>query len=125
MVKIPKFSELTDLEKLKAFGNELANKAKDAVGDTEKMSEMARKVKSTVSDKTAEYTGNKKMPITDEAIAKLVVQINESLQLMYDAQKQQVAVMNQLKKQLNALTNIVIAMQSTTTSTETSENPDE
>ena len=72
MVKIPKFSELTDLEKLKAFGNELANKAKDAVGDTEKMSEMARKVKSTVSDKTAEYTGNKKMPITDEATAKLV-----------------------------------------------------
>ncbi|MFN7097021.1 MAG: hypothetical protein ACK4PR_05645 [Gammaproteobacteria bacterium] len=110
MVKIPKFSDLTDMEKLKQLGNSLV--------DTSKVSGLVDKVKSTVSDpnkmgdlvgrvKTSVGLGDKpKTETSAEESDSLQAQANaiqQSLQALYDAQKQQLAIMNALKKQVNHL----------------------
>lgn len=103
MVKIPKFSDLTDLDKLKKMGSDLADKASKTVGDTSKMKEMANKMKSTVVDKANEYTGQKSTSAKDIPLAEFIDAIGESMAAMYEAQKQQVAIMNTLKKQIKQL----------------------
>ena len=103
MVKIPKFSDLTDIDKIKQMGNDLADKASKTIGDTAKMKEMANKVKSTVTEKASEYTGQKNTPAKDIPLAEFIDAIGKSMSDMYEAQKQQVAIMNNLKKQIQQL----------------------
>lgn len=103
MVKIPKFSDLTDFDKIKQMGNDLADKASKTIGDTAKMKEMANKVKSTVTEKASEYTGQKNASAKDIPLAEFIDAIGKSMSDMYEAQKQQVAIMNNLKKQIQQL----------------------
>jgi len=72
------------------------------VTDTAKLKEMANKVKSTVEEKTSEFTG-KKNAAKDIPLAEFIDVIGESLNAMYESQKQQVAIMNTLKKQIQQL----------------------
>ncbi len=99
MVKIPK---LTDLESLKKMGNDLVEKAKATVGDTTKMTDMAKKMRDAVVEQTG--LGSKKAALSeDHPVSQLATNIQALLKQMYDSQKQQVAVMNDLKQQIQLL----------------------
>jgi hypothetical protein len=135
MMKMPKLSDLTDLDKLKEFGNslvdsaksnEFVNKVKSTVTDNANMSDLVNKVKSSVglSDTTGEL---------DPDIKAQAASIQASLHALFEAQKQQVAAMNTLKKQVHALLHTVAATSATEHETETtitsahhpSEHPDD
>ena len=122
MVKIPKFSDLTDLEKLKKMGSDLADKASQTVGDTAKMKEMANKVRSTVTEKAGEYTGKKTVAAKDIPLAEFINAIGKTMNEMYEAQKQQVAIMNNLKKQIQQLQQALANLDETTEQKQDDEN---
>jgi hypothetical protein len=112
MIKMPKLSELTDLDKLKELGNSLmdnavagVDKVKATVGENTQVNELLGKVKSTINAAT---TRTEK---SHDELHTQAASIKESLNALFEAQKQQVALMNMLKKQVNEL--LATAEQST------------
>lgn len=116
MVKITKLSDLTDIEKLKQLGSSivdpskvsnLVDKVKSTVIEPGKMGDLVGKVKSSVG------LGEKsKTTVESETNQDLQAQANviqQSLQALFEAQKQQLAIMNTLRKQINNLVASAVA----------------
>jgi hypothetical protein len=102
MIKMPKLSDLTDVNKLKDLGNTLmdnamagVDKVKNTVSENAHVGELMNKVKSTINTgKTGAETPSDELHVQAAAI-------KQSLEALFEAQKQQVALMNALKKQVN------------------------
>lgn len=110
MVKMPKLSDLTDIEKLRQLGSSivdpskvsnLVDKVKSTVTEPGKMNDLMGKMKSSVGlGEKPPVTAQSDNPNDLQAQANA---IQHSLQALYEAQKQQLAIMNALKKQVNSL----------------------
>jgi seryl-tRNA synthetase len=110
MVKITKLSDLTDIEKLKQLGSSivdptkvsnLVDKVKSTVTEPGKMGELVGKMKSSVG--LGEKTNTAVHPENQTDLQTQAAIIQQSLQALFEAQKQQLAIMNALKKQVNNL----------------------
>lgn len=115
MAKIPKFSELTDINKLKEFGSSIASQAKvgemidkvKAGANQVKVGEMFDKVKSSVES----VTGTKK-EIGEPGSSPIQQQFNEigkSLKQVMMQHKAQSETISQLNKQVKELHGIIQA----------------
>ncbi len=119
MAKLPKFSELTDVNKLKEFGSSIASQAKvgemidkvKAGASQAKMGEMLDKVKAGVES----VTGNKKeeADTSGDPIQQQFNELGKSLKQVITQHKAQSEAISQLSKQVKQLHGLLqTAMQS-------------